>query len=251
MAVTETEALVIRTYNLAEADKIVVCLTRSDGLVRAVAKGSRKLKNRFGAALEPFTLVNITYYQKEHQELASMRQAEILRSNFNLLNDHEVLTALAYMGDLVVEFSPPHQTNDKLFRMLSACLDAIAEHPHELPLILRYFEVWILRLEGFLPDLRRCADCQRSLFEETGITLSREFGFVCRSCSQGKAEVLSRRAYARLCATQSMSPSKFVQDSLGLAQSIQVELAELLHSMIGRVLERKPRVQLAAPARRG
>ena len=132
MALTETEALVIRTYNLAEADKIVVCLTRSEGLVRAVAKGSRKLKNRFGAALEPFTLVNITYYQKEHQELASMSQAEILRSNFNLLNDHEVLTALAYMGDLVVEFSPPHQTNDKLFRMLSACLDAIAEHPHEL-----------------------------------------------------------------------------------------------------------------------
>src|SRR4029079_10951401 len=48
MALTETEALVLRTYNLAEADKIVVCLSRSHGLIRGVAKGCRKLKNRFG-----------------------------------------------------------------------------------------------------------------------------------------------------------------------------------------------------------
>ena len=56
MALSETEALVLRTYNLAEADKIVVCLTRENGVIRGVAKGCRKLKNRFGAALEPFTL---------------------------------------------------------------------------------------------------------------------------------------------------------------------------------------------------
>ena len=153
MAITETEALVLRTYNLAEADKIVVCLTRNAGLVRGVAKGSRRIKNRFGAALEPFTLLNITYYQKENQELVSMRQAEILKSHFNLFRDPDVLTGLAYMGDLVVEFSPPHQTNDKLFRMVNACLAAVAQCPQDLQLILRYFEVWILRLEGFLPDL--------------------------------------------------------------------------------------------------
>jgi DNA repair protein RecO (recombination protein O) len=198
MAITETEAIVIRSYNLAEADKIVVCLTRSAGLVRAVAKGSRKLKNRFGAALEPFTLVNLTYYQKENQELASMRQAEILKSHFNISQDPEILTGLAYMGDLVVEFSPPHQTNDKLFRMLNACLEAVAASPDDLQLILRYFEVWILRLEGFLPDLRRCADCQRAFTGETGISLSRELGLLCRDCAQGTGEVLSKKAYARL-----------------------------------------------------
>src|SRR2546425_3903498 len=124
MAIIETEALVLRTYNLAEADKIVVCLTRNAGLVRAVAKGSRRLKNRFGAALEPFTLLHLTYYQKENQELVSIRSVDIVRSHFDLLADPQVLSALAYMGDLIVEFSPPHQTNDKLFRMITACLDA-------------------------------------------------------------------------------------------------------------------------------
>lgn len=245
MAITETEALVLRSYNLAEADKIVVCLTRSSGLVRAVAKGSRRLKNRFGAALEPFTLLNITYYQKENQELASLSQAEIVKSHFNLFRDPDVLTGLAYIGNLVVEFSPPHQTNDKLYRMVNACLDAIAQGPQDLQLILRYFEVWILRLEGFLPDLRGCAECNRSFAEEGGILLSRELGLLCPQCAQGKGEVLSRKAYARLCATQIQSPQFFAQESRGLSTAIQSELAELMHRMIGRVLERRPRVQLA------
>jgi DNA repair protein RecO (recombination protein O) len=244
MAITETEALVLRTYNLAEADKIVVCLTRNAGLVRGVAKGSRRIKNRFGAALEPFTLLNITYYEKENQELVSMRQVEILKSHFNLFRDPDVLTGLAYMGDLIVEFSPPHQTNDKLFRMVNACLAAVAQAPQDLQLVLRYFEVWILRLEGFLPDLRCCAECGSSFSEQSGILLSRELGLLCRKCAQGKGEVLSKRAYSRLCATQTLSPEVFVNESRGLSTSIQTELAELTHRMILRVLERRPRVQM-------
>jgi DNA repair protein RecO (recombination protein O) len=244
MAVTETEAIIIRSYNLAEADKIVVCLTRSAGLVRAVAKGSRKIKNRFGAALEPFTLVNISYYHKENQELASLRQAEILKSHFNISIDPDALTGLAYMGDLVVDFSPPHQPNDKVFRMLSACLDAVSEHPDQIQLILRYFEVWILKLEGFLPDLWRCADCQRSLIEEPSVFISRELGFVCPACVHGKGEVLSAKAYACLCASQKLNPTAFAKESQELSNSIHRELAELLHRMLGRVLERRPRVRL-------
>ena len=153
MGLTESDALVLRTYNLAEADKIVVCLTRTDGLIRAVAKGSRRIKNRFGAALEPFTCLNISYYQKENQELASLRQAEIVRSHFDLCADPDILAGLAYIADLLIEFSPPHQSNDKLFRMVNACLEATAASPRSLPLLVRYFEIWILKLEGFLPDL--------------------------------------------------------------------------------------------------
>src|SRR4030095_12510383 len=111
MALFETEALILRTYNLAEADKIVVSLSRSAGLIRGVAKGCRKLKNRFGASLEPFTLVNLTYYEKETQELVSLRQTEILKSNFNLSSEAAILTGFSYMGDLLIEFSPPHQSN--------------------------------------------------------------------------------------------------------------------------------------------
>ena len=118
MALLETEAIVLRSYNLGEADKIVVCLTRGTGLVRAVARGSRKLRNRFGAALEPLTVINITCYFKENQELITLRQAEILKSHFNLTAQPETLSGLAYIGDLITEFAPPYRPNEKLFRMV-------------------------------------------------------------------------------------------------------------------------------------
>jgi len=166
MALLETEALILRSYNLAEADKIVVCLSRSAGLIRGVAKGCRKLKNRFGASLEPFTLINLTYYEKEHQELVSFRQTEILKSRFNLSSNASLLAGFSYMGDLLIDFSPPHQANDNLFRMALAAFEAVADTPDDLEAVLRYFEVWLLKLEGFLPDLRTCAGCQKVFGDE-------------------------------------------------------------------------------------
>jgi DNA repair protein RecO (recombination protein O) len=243
MGLLETEAIVLRTYNLAEADKIVVCLTRNAGLVRGVARGARRTKTRFGAALEPFTLLNLMYYQKENQELVSLRQVEILKSHFDLSADPNVLAGLAYVGDLVMEFSPPHHSNEMLFRMLGACLDALTSAPEDLQLILRYFEIWILRLEGFLPDLRRCAECQRLLIETDSVFISNEPGFVCSRCVQGKREVLATGTYSRLRAAQRLNPRNFALESRDLPAKTLRELSELTHRMIGRALERRPRVQ--------
>ncbi len=243
MALFETEALILRTYNLAEADKIVVCLSRSSGLIRGVAKGCRKLKNRFGAALEPFTLIQLSYYEKEHQELVSLRQTEILRSHFNLSSDASILTGLAYMGDLLIEFSPPHQANDKLYRMATACLEAIAQSPVDLQSILRYFEVWLLKIEGFLPDLRRCAECARAFDIEGTVFMGSDLALRCRPCSQGRGSALSTQLHAQLRATEKLSPAKFAEESREVSSQTKKEMAELTHQIIGRVLERLPRIR--------
>ena len=94
MTLINTDALVLRTYNLAEADRIVLCLTRSSGLIRAVAKGARRMKSRFGAAFEPFTLVRIAFHEKENRELVTISNAEILRSNFSVASQPEVAEVL-------------------------------------------------------------------------------------------------------------------------------------------------------------
>jgi DNA repair protein RecO (recombination protein O) len=243
MAILETEALILRTYNLGEADKIVVCLTRTAGLIRAVAKGCRKLKSRFGASLEPFTFVKITYYQKEHQELVSLNHAEILKSHFDLSGEAETLTGLAYMGDLVIEFSPPYQPNERLFRMVKACLDAICESQSDLQLILRYFEIWLLKLEGYLPDIRRCGECHRAFDEKEVTFVNTDLVFRCRDCSHGVGSALSGRLQTQLRATQRLAPFVFAQESRALPESIHREMAELTHRLIGRVLERQPRLR--------
>jgi len=243
MALLETEALVLRTYNLAEADKIVVCLGRSSGLIRGVAKGCRKLRNRFGAALEPFTFVNLTYYQKETQELVSIRQTEILRSHFNLSSDASILTGLAYMGDLLMEFSPPHQANEILFRMVTACIDAVSQSPDDLQSILRYFEVWLLKIEGFLPDLRFCAECQRDFNTDEPIFMGQDLALRCRNCSSGRGGTVSKRLHTHLRTTEKLAPGKFAEESRMVSNQTKRELAELTHQIIGRVLERLPRVR--------
>jgi DNA repair protein RecO (recombination protein O) len=243
MALHETEALILRTYNLGEADKIVVCLTHSAGLIRGVAKGCRKLRSRFGAALEPFTLAKIHYYQKENQELVALNQAEIVKSHFDLSGNAETLTGLAYMGDLVIEFSPPYQPNERLFRMVKACLDAICESQSDLQIILRYFEVWLLKLEGFLPDVRHCGECHQPFDEKEPAFMNSDLVFRCNRCSHGAGHVLSRRLQTQLRATQRLAPFVFAQESRAVPASIHREMAELTHKLIGRVLERQPRLR--------
>ncbi|MGH9971788.1 MAG: DNA repair protein RecO [Pyrinomonadaceae bacterium] len=247
MGLCESEGLVLRTYNLAEADKIVVCLTRADGLVRGVAKGCRRLKNRFGAALEPFTLVNLTYYQKENRDLVSLSHVEIVSSNFPLSSNVEVFTGLSYMADLVIEFSPPHQPNDTLFRMVKACLEAVAASPGDLQTILRYFEIWLLKLEGFLPDLKRCAECHQIFNENKLAVVGSDLVLRCRSCAGGSGTALSDKLHAQLRATQRLGPDVFAEESRDVPVKILREMAELTHNLIGRVLEREPRVRSTFP----
>jgi DNA repair protein RecO (recombination protein O) len=243
MAVFESEALILRTYNFAEADKIVVCLTRDAGVIRGVAKGCRKLKSRFGAALEPFTLTKITYYQKENQELASISTAEIVTSHFDLSSHAEVLAGLAYIGDLILEFSPPHHVNEKLYRMVKACLEAISQSQQDMPTILRYFEVWLLKLEGYLPDLKRCGDCGSDFDENRSAFLASDLSLRCRDCTNGAGNAVSRRLQMQLRATQRLAPFVFAQESREVPPSIHKEMAELTHQLIARVLERQPRLK--------
>lgn len=242
MALHETEALVLRTYNFGEADKIVVCLTRNAGIIRGVAKSCRKLKSRFGAALEPFTLLKLSYYQKENQELVSLGQVEIVKSHFDLSGQAEILAGLAYMGDLVIEFSPPYEPNERLFRMVSACLEAICTSQSDLQLILRYFEVWLLKLEGFLPDMRRCGECHRGFDDVESAFLNNDLVFRCRACSHG-GNALSKQLQNQLRATQRLAPFVFAQESRSVPSSTHREMAELTHQLIARVLERQPRLR--------
>ena len=246
MAVFDTEALILRSYNLAEADKIVVCLSRSAGLIRGVAKGCRKLKNRFGAALEPFTLINLIYYEKENQELVSFRQVEILKSRFNLSSNASLLTGFAYMGDLLIDFSPPHQANDNLFRMAIACFEAASETPEDLDAVLRYFEVWLLKLEGFLPDLRTCANCNRALVDDGAVYLGSDLSLRCSQCGSGRGGAVSKGLHAHLRTTEKLSPAKFAEGAREVSKETKREMAELTFQIIGRVLERMPRIRPAS-----
>ncbi len=247
MGLVDTEAIILRTYKLAEADKIVSCLTHKAGLVRGVARGARRLKSRFGASLEPFTIVALSYFEKEGRELVELRQAEIVRSCFVLAQSAEAIAAMEYLGELVMEFAPPHEPNEKLFRMVRACIEAIhARRPEEIHIIVRYFELWTLKLAGFLPDVHTCAACRRPLTPREGKTLyvSAEGTLQCRECgATGMGTILSTETHTQLRAMQTLAPAAWAEKGSTLPLDVHHELAQLMQRLITRALERAPRGQ--------
>jgi DNA repair protein RecO (recombination protein O) len=173
------DALILRTYKLGEADRIVVFLTRDRGKKRGVAKGARRPRSRFAAALEPMTEARVAYFEKERRELVGLNYAEPVRSPMALvgtggpkgpplqtMGDREdrraarsgaaTFDALGYIGyfaELLDEWAQDADADDRLFRLGASMLDALSAGAPVEPLA-RYFEYWLLRLQGVYPESR-------------------------------------------------------------------------------------------------
>ena len=223
MGLHETEGLVLKSYNLSEADKIIIFLTKEQGLVRGVAKGVKRLKSRFGSSLEPFTFINLTYFQKDDRELVSIREVELVKSSFESASDPDLLSNFSYISELITEFVPPHDPNEKLYRMVKVCLETAVKINHFLiPNLVLYFEIWLLRLGGYLPNLNVCGNCKRNLFEDEGGNLQYNFQIFCRNCDTSKnRDHMSAAERNIINKTIKNNPETFVNLTENAADSIK------------------------------
>ncbi len=254
MAILETEAVILRNVKLGEADKIVVALTKQEGLVRGVARGARKLKSKYGASLEPFTVVRLTFYEKETRELVSISDAEIIKSYFSLTGDDEVFTTLERMAGLVLEFAPLRAPDERFYRMLRACLEALEREPADAQILAIYNEVWVLRLSGFLPDVTRCANCHADLERaRRGATLGAGSALTCVSCSAGQGLFLNHDALAFLSSALKNPPSVWAAKSKHYRTDAATysSIRQALYSLTARALERDPKFRAKADGGRG
>ena len=181
MPLYTADALILRTYKLGEADRIVVFLTRDRGKKRGVAKGARRPRSGFVGALEPMTEVRVAYFEKERRELVGLNYAETVRSPLAYIGGPEgprlhdgnradgrplqderrgapsdALGALEYSGyfaELLDEWAQDADADERLFRLGTSMLDAFAAGTPVEPLA-RYFEYWLLRLQGVYPEAR-------------------------------------------------------------------------------------------------
>lgn len=189
MPLDQCEAIVLRTFDVGEQDKVVVFFSRDKGLLRGVAKGARKVGNRFGSCLEPLSLVKLYYYEKERHDLLTLSQADLLESFFELHRDFSTSCTMAYFAELVEEFFPSRAREDLLFRLLLSTLRAI-QQGGPLTLLTRYFEAWFLQINGLLPDLKRCQKCRRLLEGEAWLSPRRD-GACCSACLNQKKDPVS------------------------------------------------------------
>jgi DNA repair protein RecO (recombination protein O) len=241
MGLHETEAFVLRTYKLAEADKIVILLTQNFGLLRGVARGARKLKSRFGASLELFTLISLTYHEKEARELVSISQTEIISSYFHLAQQAESVNTLNYLSELLIEFAPPHAPDEKLFRLVKVCLATLALEPAAYAELTLYFELWLLKLSGFLPDVRACANCRRPLTDPA--YFGPNGGLQCAVCAHGIGPALTHETQMLLQTAMRSTPAKWADNARTTTTGARHELSQITQQLIARALERTPRSQ--------
>src|SRR6266571_1605058 len=164
MPLYTTDALILRTYKLGESDRVVVFLTCDRGKKRGVAKNARQSRRRFGGALEPLTCGRVGYVERERRDLVSLSYVEATRSPLAAA-DGQALGYAEYFAELIDEWAQEADPNETLFRLGASMVDAMAAGVPTVPLA-RYFEYWLLRLQGVYEPGPSLSDDARTFLRE-------------------------------------------------------------------------------------
>jgi DNA repair protein RecO (recombination protein O) len=163
MPLHESDSIILKTYPLAEADRIVVFFSRDFGKLRGVANGVRKPGSRFGASLEPLAHTRVQFFRKEASELVRIRSTDLIDSPMKLFEDYDRALLASHVAELVDRFLPDHEVQDPVFRLFCLVRTCMVAGATRDDVVRCYFEVWMLRLAGVLPDLFTCSRCRRRL----------------------------------------------------------------------------------------
>ena len=193
MPARETEAIILRSFPLGEADRVVSFLSRSAGKMRGVAAGARRLKSRFGSTLETLSYVKIWYLERETRELVRIQQCEMLESFLAAQQEYTLSVGLALVSEVAEAVLPDREATDAVFRLVLATARTIASE-RKTALALAYFAFWMVRLGGWLPPLDRCAQCGRQFGGDSAYHASFHPGLLCEDCRRPGMQAIGAEA---------------------------------------------------------
>jgi DNA repair protein RecO (recombination protein O) len=182
-----SEAFVLRTWPLKEADLVVSFFTRDQGKLRGVAKRARRPRSPFGAGLERLSHVRMAYFQRETRELVNLDSCELIHSQFGLVSDYKAGVALDFFAEVGDQLLPAAEPSERFFRLMLAVLEQLqsAGAGAVWPAV-TYFSLWAVRLSGLLPELSVCLSCGSLLedreFPERAFFSRGRTGLICEHC---------------------------------------------------------------------
>jgi DNA repair protein RecO (recombination protein O) len=242
MAVITSEAVVLRTWPVHEADLIVSFFTRDHGKIRGVAKAALRSRKRFGGALEPMTLARAWFVERPRQELTRLDQLEIIRSPLSTPVDQARLTVLSFFAEVLEEALPEHDPQETVFRLLVAVLEqttAVTSETTQPWMALTYFSLWMTRLLGLLPDMAHCTVCGEPLRAGEVTFSALADGLFCPVHRNGSANALSADSW-QLALRMLRAPVSTFAGDLWPRRRGQ-DLRRLTLAVLERHLERKLR----------
>ena len=207
MSLYTSDALILRTYKLGEADRIVVFLTSDRGKRRGVAKGARRTRSRFSGGLEVFTQARVSYVERENRDLVRLNYVEPVLSPL-ISKNADVLGYAGYFSELVDEWVLEGDPNERLYRRGAAVISALATGA-SVKRVARYFEYWLLRLQGVYPSVLSCQNCGLELNSCGARVSPREGICICTKCDDEQDGYrLSPDSIDFLLAASSMPPDQ-------------------------------------------
>ncbi|MEO8724717.1 MAG: DNA repair protein RecO [Acidobacteriaceae bacterium] len=240
-----SEAIVLRTYPVHEADLLITLFTRAEGKIKGVAKSAMKSRRRFGGALEAMTLIRAHYDQRERRELARFDSFDILASPLSCAVDYERACALSFMAEALDQLLADYDPHDDVFRLTSATLAQLEYGSIWMPLT--YFSLWLTRLSGFLPNLEECTLCGDPLDSVKGDSVDEEErpayfhaladGLMCPLHKRLASSQLSASS-RRLARQIFRSPIEHF-DRIEWPRALGADLRKLCLQVIERTIERK------------
>jgi DNA repair protein RecO (recombination protein O) len=237
MSVLTSEAVVLRTWPVHEADLIVSFFTRDYGRVKGVAKAALKSRKRFGGALEPMTVARAWFAERPRQELVRLDQLEIIRSPLSAPVDHVRMAVLSFFAEVLDEALPEHDPQETVFRLLLAVLDQTTVEQPWMPLT--YFCLWMTRLMGLLPDISHCTACGEALNASQVWFNGAADGLFCAVHRHGSASALSADSWQLAQRMLRAPASAFAQEEWPRRRG--QDLRRFLLQALERHLERKLR----------
>ncbi len=185
--IVKTEGVILKSMRFRETSKIVTFYTRRYGKLAAVAKGARETRNKFGAALEPMTAVNLILYKKEQRDLQLVSQCDIRKQYKKIHSEMEKMGVGLSIVELLDQLTHNEEENPALFSLLDDTLDAL-ESASGNAVNFRYgFELRFCGLYGFAPVFDHCVSCERKMEpEKAGTTMVFQLdkgGLLCESCA--------------------------------------------------------------------
>jgi DNA repair protein RecO (recombination protein O) len=229
MAIQKTEAFVLRTHPFRTSSLIVTTFSRDFGKVKGLAKGVRKEGVARPSTFEPFTLVEIVFYEKIRSELHLISEAAILETHAKLRSDLEAVATAYYLSELVDQLTEPHDPHETIFELLRFAFQLLPEISPAL--VARFFEIRLLGEIGLFPDLECCTGCGEKHLERVTFHI-RQGGIFCPRCQTKTpgGRVVSSEALQAMRFFVSQGPREVA--SYTLEGEIEREIGELIDQFL-------------------